>query len=96
MQVRLDSTTAIASGYTTVELHLSDPQGLPIEQAQVTPNAHMKNMDMMAYAILVQRQGKGNYRILVQLYMAGPWEIDIAAHADGFDTPQRTILVQVQ
>lgn len=95
MQVRLDSPTPIANHYTTIEMHLSDSEGLPIEQAQVVPSAHMTNMEMTTHAIRVQQRGQGTYIVQLQLYMAGPWEIDLTARADGFVTQQQTLDVQV-
>src|SRR5437588_5194579 len=53
MQAHLASTVPDAASLTTIELHLSDSQGLPIEQAQVMPSARMTNMDMTTSAILV-------------------------------------------
>ena len=39
-----------------------------------------------------------NYRYIaqLQLYMAGPWEISIEAHADGFEPIAQTLIVQVE
>lgn len=96
MQVRVDQQLPVASQITTLELHLTDTQGLPIEQAQVVPRAWMINMDMVTDQIQVKSLGKGIYVAQFQLYMAGPWKISIEAHADGFETQQRTLLVQVQ
>ncbi len=96
LHVYLAQQTPLASGVTTVELHLTDPQGLPIEQAQVLPSAKMTNMDMTTNRIRVTSLGEGNYDVQVQLYMAGPWEISILTQADGFDSLQRTLYVQVQ
>ncbi len=96
MQVRLEQKPPITSGLTTLELHLTDPQGLPIEQAQVIPKAWMTNMDMMTNKIRVAPLGKGIYVAQLQLYMAGPWEISIEAHADGFESLKQTLLVHVQ
>ena len=95
IQVHIDQKTPVSSGITSLELHLSDLQGLPIEQAQVSPSAKMTNMNMKTDRILVRPLGQGNYRIQLQLYMAGPWEILIVAHADGFDSLQHTLFVQV-
>ncbi len=95
MQVRLDSPAPLANHYTTIEMHLSDSEGLPIEQAQVVPSAHMTNMEMTTHAIRVQQRGQGTYIVQLQLYMAGPWEIDLTARADGFVTQQQTLDVQV-
>jgi nitrogen fixation protein FixH len=96
IQVHLDQQSPAATGITTVELHLTDPQGLPIERAQVSPSAKMTNMDMITHSIRVKPLGQGNYAVQLRLYMAGPWEIRIVAQADGFDSLQRTLLVQVQ
>lgn len=43
MRVQLDQQHLAESGFTTLELHLTDSQGLPIEQAQVLPHARMTN-----------------------------------------------------
>jgi len=95
MEARLDSTAPDPSSFTTIELHLSDSQGLPIEQAQVMPSARMTNMNMTTSTILVQPRGQGTYIVQFKLYMVGPWEIDITAHADGFEASQQTLYVQV-
>jgi YtkA-like len=96
MQVHIVQNPPVASGFTTLELHLTDPQGVPIEQAHVIPSAWMTNMDMQTEQIRVVPLGKGNYTTELQLYMAGPWEIRLVAHADGFDDIQQRLLVQVQ
>ncbi len=96
MRVQLDQQHPITSGVTTLELHLTDSQGLPIEQAQVLPNARMTNMDMMTNQIRVEPLGHGTYIAQLQLYMAGPWEITIEAHADGFELTAQTLVVQVE
>jgi hypothetical protein len=96
MQVHIDQNPPVASGLTTLQLHLTDPQGVPIEQAHVIPSAWMTNMDMQTKQIRVVPLGKGNYTTELQLYMAGPWEIRLVAHADGFDDIQQRLLVQVQ
>lgn len=95
MQVRLDSTTPVTANYTTIEMHLTDSEGLPIEQAQVVPSAHMTNMEMTTHAIRVQQRGQGTYIVQLELYMAGSWAIDLTARADGFTTQQQTLDVQV-
>ena len=96
MRVQLDQQRPVASGFTTLELHLTDSQGLPIEQAQVLPNARMTNMDMVTNHFRVEPLGNGTYIAQLQLYMAGPWEISIAAHADGFESIAQTLIVQVE
>src|SRR2546428_7713654 len=96
MRVHLDQQHPVSNGFTTLELHLTDSQGLPIEQAQVLPNARMTNMDMVTNHFRVKPLGLGNYLAQFQLYMAGPWEISIEAHADGFEPIAQTLIVQVE
>ena len=96
MRVQLDQQRPVASGFTTLELHLTDSQGIPIEQAQVLPNARMTNMDMATNHFRVEPLGHGTYLAQLQLYMAGPWKISIEAHADGFEPLAQTLIVQVE
>jgi hypothetical protein len=96
MQVQLDQQRPVASGFTTLELHLTDSQGLPIEQAQVSPNAKMTNMSMVANQVHVETLGHGTYLAQLQLDMAGPWEISIEARADGFESTATNLFVQVE
>ena len=96
MRVHLDQQQPVTSGVTTLELHLTDSQGFPIEQAQVLPEARMTNMHMATDHIRVAPLGQGNYMAQLNLYMAGPWEISIHAQADGFDPVVQTLLVQVE
>ena len=96
MQVQLDQQHLVAHGFTTLELHLTDSQGLPIEQAQVLPDARMTNMSMATNQIHVEALGHGNYLAQLQLDMAGPWEISIEAHADGFEPISKNLFVQVE
>ncbi len=95
MQVHVDRAVPVAVGYTTVELHLSDPQNIPIEQAQVIPTARMTDMNMTALSYSVKSLGPGNYTVQFALAMGGPWEINIVAQADGFDALQQSLLIQV-
>ncbi len=84
-----------AVGFTTLELHLTDPQGLPIEQAQVNSKARMTNMDMVTHESNIKEVGQGNYIVQFHLYMAGPWEITVMAEASGFVPSHQTLLVEV-
>jgi len=96
MQVQLDRQPPDASGITTLKLRLTDSQGIPIEQALVLPMARMTNMNMATDQIRVEPLGQGNYMAQFHLYMSGPWEISIGAHADGFEPIAQTLFVQVE
>ena len=54
MQVHIDQQRPVANAFTTLELHLTISEGLPIEQAQVLPNAKMTNMSMVTNQIHVE------------------------------------------
>ncbi len=95
LRVHLEQQQPVTSGIATLELHLTDSQGLPIEQAQVLPEARMTTMNMAADHIRVAPLGQGKYLAQLNLYMAGPWEISIDAHADGFEPVVQTLVVQV-
>ena len=96
MHVRLEQPIPTSAGFTTLRLYLTDPQGLPIEQAHVVPSAWMTNMDMQTDQVSVRALGPGSYTAQLRLYMAGPWKIRIVAYAEDFDPLERTLLVQVQ
>jgi len=96
MQVHLDQQRPVANGFTTLELHLTDTEGLPIEQAKVLPNARMTNMSMVTNQIHIESLGHGIYLAQLQLDMSGPWEISIEAHADGFEPIVKNLFVQVE
>ncbi|MBV9258171.1 MAG: FixH family protein [Ktedonobacteraceae bacterium] len=95
LQVYVDQQPPTATGITTLHLHLTDAQGLPIEEAQVLPDAYMTNMNMTTNDKYVRAVGQGNYKVQIHLYMAGPWAITIRADAAGFLPSQKTLFVQV-
>jgi sugar phosphate permease len=84
-----------ANGFTTIELHLTDPDGLPIDQAQIASSAWMTNMNMVTNEKHMQEVGQGNYIVQLHLYMVGPWEIKLMAQAPGFVPKHQTLLVEV-
>lgn len=94
LRVHVDQPHPVAIGMNTLELHLTDPQGLPIDAAQVVSNAHMTNMQMAAGSSRVRSIGNGEYRVQLYLEMAGPWAITLQAQAAGFAPLQQTLYVQ--
>lgn len=81
---------------TIINLHATDPEGLPLDDVQLLPKARMTNMNMMAHEIYTISQGQGNYLLRLRLYMVGPWAVTVSMQAHGFAPLNRTILVQVQ
>ncbi len=95
LHVAIDQHTLAADSMTSLQIQLTDPQGLPIEKAQVMPSAKMTNMNMSAKASTVKDLGHGRYKVDLALNMSGPWAITIQAQATGFMVEQRTLSVQV-
>ena len=96
IQVHLDPAQPVTSEITTLELHLTDQEGMPIGHAQVVPSAWMTNMDMGTTRVSVMTLGQGNYQVQLQLSMAGPWEIRVDAQAPGYDLSRQVLFVQVE
>ncbi len=82
-------------GIANIHVYLTDNQNLPIEQAQITPDAMMTNMAMKTDHSRVIPQGRGYYMVQVHFSMAGPWAITIQAQASGFATAQQTLHIDV-
>jgi hypothetical protein len=95
MHIRIDQQPPRSADLTTLELSLTDPEGVPIEDAQVSSIAWMTNMNMQTPAGSIMTPGQGRYLVQLNLYMAGPWEISIAARGDGFTSLKETMFVQV-
>ena len=91
LQVHVGQTQSSAIAMTTFELHFTDPQGLPIDKAEIQSSARMTNMSMSTDSTRLSPLGHGAYQLQMRLYMAGPWEITVLAHAPGF-LPQQQVL----
>jgi hypothetical protein len=95
MQVNLEQHQPFSSEVTTLKLHLTDPQGLPLDGVHIVSSASMTNMDMVTHQESVRAIGSGTYIATLGLSMAGPWAITVTASLDGFDPVQKTLLVEV-
>src|SRR5438128_1396149 len=93
MQVRL-AEHPTAQELTTLTFHLTDPQGLPIDQASVVSTAAMTNMNMVTPQSHIAAVGPGTYLAQFHLYMAGPWAITVTVQASGFALLHQTVFVQ--
>lgn len=80
---------------TSLLLHITDSQGLPVDGAQVQSTAYMTNMNMTTDRIVITAQPQGNYLVHVHLSMAGPWAISYSVRADSFTPCYHTLYIQV-
>ncbi len=84
-----------SDGLTQVILTLADPQGLPIEEAQIKTYASMPMMPMQPPLAHITSIGHGIYLLQLHLSMAGQWLIAVSAQATGFSVPSKTLTVEV-
>ncbi len=96
MQAHLENLHPASTEFTTVELHLADTEGLPLEKAEIVASAYMTNMQMTVGQSSVSSLGYGSYAIRFRLDMTGPWAITVQATAPGFQRLSQTLVVQVQ
>jgi nitrogen fixation protein FixH len=96
MHVQIEQRLPSHNDLTSVQLRLTDPEGMPIENASVFSTAWMTNMVMQSPQSKVISLGQGKYIAQLRLYMAGPWEISVTAQADGFNPLKQTLFVQVR
>jgi YtkA-like len=78
----------------TLSLHLTDPDGHPIDNASVISHFNMTTMDMGEKTRHLQSLGQGNYTTHLQFSMEGPWLVTVTAHADGILPAQQHLFVE--
>ncbi len=96
LRVRLVQPHLVSSKPAMIEISLTDTQGLPIEFAHISSQAHMTNMQMPAQETSSRSLGKGRYMVQMYLSMAGAWAIDMQVQAEGFLPSQQSLYVQVE
>ena len=95
IQVHLERSHPVAHTPTMLTVHLADPQGVPIDQAHAIVSTNMINMDMGDQQQPLTDTGQGNYETHFFPSMAGPWEVTILVHADGFAPIHQRLIIQV-
>ncbi len=75
-------------------LHLTDPEGHPIDHASVISDANMTTMDMGENKRQLQSLGQGNYTTHFQFSMAGPWFITVTVQRSGIVSAQQKLFVE--
>ena len=95
MRAHIEQVSTTSAESTLVRLSLTDLEGVPIDQALITPRVSMLTMQMGPQQIKVEPLGEGLYLAQIHFSMAGAWKIDIAAYADGFDAVQQSIQLMV-
>jgi nitrogen fixation protein FixH len=96
MRASIDQISITAAQTTVVRLHLSDSEGLPIDQARIVSHVSMLTMQMSTQQIRVQALGQGTYLAQINFSMTGIWKVELIVHADGFDAIQQSVQLTVQ
>jgi nitrogen fixation protein FixH len=95
LMAHIEQVSTSNSSSAEVRLRLTDTEGMPVDQARVTPQASMPDMVMAPQTANVQALGQGLYLASINFSMAGAWKIDITAHADGFAATNQSIVIDV-
>lgn len=91
----IEQISTVTASSAQVRLRLTDSEGLPVDQASVTPRASMLDMAMAPQPTNVTPLGQGLYLASITFSMTGTWKIDIMARADGFVPLKQSIIVNV-
>ena len=95
IQVHFERSHPVAHTPTMLTIRITDPQGIPIDQAHAIVSTNMTNMDMGVQQQLLADTGQGNYETHFFPSMAGPWVVTILVHADGFAPIRQQLFIQV-
>ena len=95
IQVHLNQPHPLAHQPITLTVHLTDQEGLPIEQAHILSSSNMTTMDMGEQVSEGEPEGQGTYLTYLQFSMAGPWVITLMVSADGFTPLHQTFFIEV-
>ncbi|HTI15875.1 MAG TPA: FixH family protein [Dictyobacter sp.] len=96
LQVQIIQQHLVTKTPATIEVHVTDLQGIPIDKAQIIPQARMTNMQMTADKSSVEWIGHGQYQVKFLFSMGGPWSITLQTRATGYAPQKQTLLVQLQ
>jgi hypothetical protein len=73
----------------TLRVHVIDAAGQPADGLMVEADASMSGMDQGAQHLALHSKGNGNYEGMMDLEMAGSWDVDLTATKGGKRGRQR-------
>jgi hypothetical protein len=94
IEVSLNQPFPKVQQVVALTLHLTDPEGHPINNASVISHINMTTMDMGEKQHPLQSLGQGNYATHLQFSMAGPWLVTVTVHAAGILPAQQHLFVE--
>ncbi len=95
MQVHIDQISTATFAAASIRLHLTDSEGLPIEQASIVSHASMSAMRMSPTHIEIEPLGQGLYLAHIRFSMTGAWNVEIIAQAAGFASAQQSLALNL-
>lgn len=94
IEMSLDQPFPKVQQVVALTLHLTDPEGHPLDNASVISDVNMTTMDMGENKRQLQSLGQGNYITRLQFSMAGPWFILVTVQGSGFLPAQQRLFVE--
>jgi nitrogen fixation protein FixH len=93
IQLSLDHPVPQVQQVVTLSLHVTDAEGVPVNNAFVISHANMRTMDMRDNKHQLTSVGQGNYTTHLQFSMSGSWFVTVSVRATGIvPTQQRLFL----
>jgi hypothetical protein len=93
IQLSLDKPFPKVQQVVTLRLHLTDAEGVPINNASIISQTNMTTMDMKDKVHQLTSVGQGKYIAYLQFSMAGSWLIATTIHAKGIVPAQQKLYV---
>jgi nitrogen fixation protein FixH len=93
IQLSLDQPFPKVQQVVTLSLHLTDAEGVPVDNASIISHANMTTMHMQDNEHQFKAIGQGKYIAHLQFSMAGSWLITTTIHANGIVPAQQKLFV---
>ena len=77
----------------TLNLHLTDTEGVPINNAAVMSSMNMTNMDMGENKHQLKPIGQGKYTTQLRFSMSGAWFVTVTIRAAGIVSTQQHLVL---
>jgi hypothetical protein len=94
IQLSVDHPVPKVQQVVTLSLHVTDTEGVPVNNALVISHANMTAMDMQEGRHQLASIGHGNYISHLQFSMPGSWFVTVSVHAAGIVPTQQHLFLR--
>ena len=94
IHLSLDQPFPKVQQVVTLNLHLTDAQGVPINNASVISHANMTTMDMREGKRQLKSVGQGKYTTHLRFSMSGSWFVTVSIRATGIVPTQQHLFLK--